>query len=91
MSSIKCEECQVGRLRPVALTYMRKLGSHMVVLPDAPADKCDMCGRVNFDPGFLLTMQTMLEKLTRDPQESSRKKAPVTELPQEWTPVRRGG
>jgi hypothetical protein len=70
---------------------MRKVGEHMVVLPNAPAIKCDMCGGVNFDPGFLLTMQTMLEKLAGDPQKSGRKKAPVTELPQEWTPVRRGG
>lgn len=90
MLSDKCEECQVGRCRPVALTYMRKVGSHMVVLPNAPADKCDMCGSVNFDPGFLLVMQSMLEKLARTPQKSGRKQTPVTELPQEWTPVRRG-
>lgn len=90
MSSVKCEECQVGRSQRMALTYMRKLGSHMVVLPNAPATKCDMCGRVNFDPGFLLAMRTMLEKLAKDPQKSGQKKVPVTELPQDWNPVRRG-
>ncbi len=90
MSRVKCGECQVGRRQPVALTYMRNLGPHMVVLPNAPADKCDMCGNVNFDPGFLLAMQTMLDKLTRDPQKNGRKQAPVTELSQEWTPVGRG-
>ena len=90
MLRFKCEECQVGRCQPLALTYMRKLGSHMVVLPSAPATKCDMCGHVNFDPGFLLAMDNMLETLARDPQKSGHKVAPVTELPQEWNPVRRG-
>ena len=26
---------------------------HMVVLPKAPATRCDMCGHINFDPVFL--------------------------------------
>lgn len=90
MSIVKCEECQVGRCQPVALTYMRQAGSHMVILPNAPANKCDMCGCVNFDPGFLLAMQSMLEKLAKDPQKSGRKTAPMTGLLQKWTPVPRG-
>jgi len=90
MPSAKCEECHIGRCRPVVLTYMRNLGPHMVVFPNAPASKCDMCGSVSFDPGFLLTMQSMLEGLSEDPQQGERKKPSFTGQPQDWTPVRRG-
>jgi len=90
MATVKCEECQVGRCQAVPLTYMRRLGPHMVVMPNAPAYKCDMCGHVDFDPGFLLAMQTILEKLTKEPQRSDRLPASLTEQPQDWTPARSG-
>jgi hypothetical protein len=88
MSYTKCDECHVGRCQPMPMTYMRKLGSHMVILPNAPACRCDMCGRTSFDPGFLQTMQTMMESFARNPQKTERKKTPVTEPTHEWAPVR---
>jgi len=91
MSSDNCEECHIGRCKPVSLTYMRKIGRHMVILPDAPARQCDMCGDSRFDSGFLLTMQVLLERLTDNRNRSGRKKQPVADRQQEWTPVRRGG
>lgn len=91
MTSSKCEECQIGRCKPVKLTYMRQVGRHMVILPDAPASKCDMCGMTRFDGGFLLTMQILLEKLTDDGRQDGRKKQRIVDPQLEWTPVRRGG
>lgn len=88
MPGTKCEECQVGRCRPVAMTYMRRLGSHMVVFPNAPACRCDMCGETRFDPGFLQIMQTMMESFARGPEKNARKKKPVAGPSREWTPVR---
>ena len=88
MSSTKCDECQVGRCRPAPMTYIRRLGSHMVVFPNAPACRCDMCGRTNFDPGFLQTMQAMMESYTRNPNKYAHKKTTLAGPPQEWTPVR---
>ncbi len=90
MLLVRCEECQVGRCRPVTSTYMRKLGPHMVVFPDAPAHKCDMCAHVHFDLGFLLVMQNMLENLSGNSQKGSRKQMPVTGYPQGWTPIAKG-
>ncbi len=90
MSSVKCEECHIGRCKPVALTYMRRVGRHMVILPDAPARKCDMCGSSLFEPDFLLTMQILLEKMTEDRSQGERRKQPIADRQQEWTPVRRG-
>ena len=90
MSSVKCEDCQVGRCQPMAMTYMRNLGPRMVVLPNAPANKCDMCGRVNFDPGFLSMMQSILEELIEDRQQDGRDKSPIADRHQGWTPVGKG-
>ena len=91
MSSDKCEECHIGRCKPVSLPYMRKVGRHLVILPDAPACRCDMCGNCRFDTSFLFTMQVLLEKMTNDPTRGEPKKQPVAERPQEWSPARRGG
>lgn len=91
MSSDKCEECHIGRCKPVFMTYMRKVGRYIVMLPDAPACRCDMCGDVRFDSGFLLTMQVLLEKMTEDSTRGGQKKQPVADLKQEWAPIRKGG
>ncbi|MDX1418113.1 MAG: hypothetical protein R3293_28180 [Candidatus Promineifilaceae bacterium] len=61
------------------------------MLPNAPACKCDMCGHTQFDDGFLLTMQILLEKLTDKERQDERKKQPVADPPMDWSPVRRGG
>lgn len=90
MSVAKCEDCQIGRCHAVELTYMRNLGPHMVVLPEAPATKCDMCRRVNFDPGFLSTMQAILDELVEDQRQDGRTKSPIADRYPEWTPVGKG-
>lgn len=87
----KCEECQIGLCKPISMTYMRRAGSHMILLPDAPATRCDMCGEVKFDSGFLLTMQVLLEKMTEKRSKGEPKKTKFNDRQQNWTPVRRGG
>lgn len=62
----QCDDCLVGRCRPAVLPYLRLFGTHMIVLPNAPASKCDMCGKVDYQPEFLLTMQVMLEEIAKE-------------------------
>ncbi len=87
----QCEECLVGRSRPVALPYLRLFGPHMIVLPNAPANKCDMCGFIAFEPEFLLTMQVMLEEIAKEQRTGGYQKKPITEQRPGWTPAGRGG
>ncbi len=91
MSAVSCDECLVGRNRLVVLPYLRMFGTHMIVMPNAPASKCDMCGRVNYQPEFLLMMQVMLEEIAKDQRSRGLAKKPVTEQRPKWTPVGRGG
>ena len=86
-----CEECLVGRRHPTVLPYMRMFGPHMIVLPNAPASKCDMCGHVDFQPEFLVTMQLMLEEIAKDQRAAEPKKKPVAERQTGWRPAGRGG
>jgi hypothetical protein len=49
-----------------------------------------MCGRVNFDPGFLSTMQAILDELVEDQQQDGRTKSAIADRYQAWTPVGKG-
>ena len=60
---------------------MRIFGTHMIILPNAPASKCDMCGKVDFQPEFLLTMQVMLEEIAKEQRSGGVKKGPVADRP----------
>ena len=91
MSAEPCNECGVGRCKPVTLPYLRMFGMHMIILPNAPASKCDMCGAVAYQPEFLLTMQVMLEEIAKEQRSGGLAKKPASERRPGWTPAGRGG
>jgi hypothetical protein len=90
MVAEQCDKCYVGRCQPAVLPYMRMFGMHMVILPNAPANKCDVCGNVEFQPEFLMTMQVMLEEIAKAQRSAMVKQGPVADRPPEWTPAGRG-
>jgi hypothetical protein len=87
----QCDDCYVGRLYPAVLPYMRMFGTHMIVLPNAPASKCDVCGKVDYQPEFLMTMQVMLEEIAKEQRSKGVNKGPVADRTSGYTPARRGG
>ena len=91
MSGDQCNECGVGRCKLVILPYLRMFGTHMIVLPNAPASKCDVCGTVDYQPEFLLTMQVMLEEIAKDQRSGGLAKTPATKRRPGWTPASRRG
>lgn len=78
MSGVQCQECLIGRCHPIVLPYLRAFGPHMIVLPNGPASKCDVCGHVDFQPEFLLTMQVMLEEIAKEQRAGRGRQKPVT-------------
>lgn len=90
MITIKCEECGVGRCQPLTTSYIRMLGRHVVVLPNAPAAKCDMCGNISYDPRFLEAMHHMFHQLLEDKRQVMRRQKRVTEQSPAWSAARRG-
>ena len=91
MAGDPCDECGVGRCKSIALPYLRMFGTHMIVLPNAPASKCDVCGAVDFQPEFLLTMQVMLEKIAKDQRSAGLAKKPSADRRSDWTPAGQRG
>lgn len=87
MTAIKCDECGVGRYRPIKATYLMKMGRQMLVMPDAPGYLCDVCGYRCFDEDFLVSMYYLIRQAVDDPARRERKRQPAPEMPA--TPVLR--
>lgn len=87
----QCEECLVGRCQPSALPYVHRFGPHIVVLPNAPATRCDMCGNVAYEGAFLLAMHALLEQTAREQLKSKAAKPRVKGRTQRWTRAGRDG
>jgi YgiT-type zinc finger domain-containing protein len=59
--SYPCPECQVGALRPRAVSFFSMYAGQPVTVPDFPAWVCDVCGRREYDSAALAELQAMLE------------------------------
>ena len=77
MSALKCDECGVGRYRLINSPFLMKLGRQMLVMPDAPAYFCDVCGYRAFDEDFLASMHYLIRQAVDDSQRRKRKRQPV--------------
>lgn len=73
----RCDECGVGRYRLIAAPYLVKLGKQMMVMPDAPAYVCDICGFRCFDDHFLASMQYLIRQAANDSRRRTRKRQPT--------------
>lgn len=58
-----CGVCRIGVLQPTKAPYMYWVADQVLVLPDAPASACDICGQLYFDPAFLSRMEHLLQEL----------------------------
>lgn len=89
VSSIRCEECGIGRCRPVTTPYLMKLGKHMLVMPDSPAYVCDICGNRFFDDEFLNGVHYLLEQAAADSHRRARRRQVARPEPALPAPARR--
>lgn len=90
-TTTKCEVCGIGRTHLVTLPYMRPLGRRMMVLPNAPAARCDVCGDVTFDPYFVQVLDQMLRQLARERQSKKRQQQRLAERQPSLPTARRSG
>ncbi|MEZ4518180.1 MAG: hypothetical protein R3C44_15620 [Chloroflexota bacterium] len=92
MTTIRCEDCGVGYYQPQSAPYLLPLGNRMMVIPDAPAYSCDVCGYRTFDEEFLNAIHNLLAQAAANPAKSKRRaQRPQPELPPLTPPARRGG
>lgn len=92
MATIRCEDCGIGYYQPLNAPYLLPLGSQMMVIPDAPAYSCDVCGFRTFDEEFLHAIHSLLTQAAAQPPRPKRRtQRPQPELPPLVPPARRGG
>jgi hypothetical protein len=58
--SYSCTNCGVGSLKPTKITYLRKVGTLMVMLPNFAAWKCDACHFTRYDNAALARIEHIL-------------------------------
>lgn len=58
-----CELCRIGYSRPITAPYIYWVGKQVLVLPNAPAYLCDICGHLQYDAHFLSTLDILLNEL----------------------------
>ena len=87
---MKCQKCQIGRYHPTKAPFLHELNGQIMVLPDAPAITCDICGHTAYADDFLHRMEFLLDRLedvnateSYQPASISPKESPV------WQTTRR--
>lgn len=65
---IQCEECRIGLLHQKQITFLDWMGRNAIVVANAPALVCDVCGETQYDLEFLDRMQNLMEAT---PEESA--------------------
>lgn len=57
-----CEACGIGRVHQVNSPYLCWLEEQIVVVPDAPAMICDVCGETAYEDNFVQALQLLLDQ-----------------------------
>lgn len=63
-----CQVCHLGKLQAGQQLFMYRFGRQVMVVPNVPAEVCDVCGQVDYDPEFMLN----LERLIREHREQGK-------------------
>jgi YgiT-type zinc finger domain-containing protein len=89
VTTLKCEECGIGKYRSFKTPYLLRLGKHMMVLPDAPAYACDVCGFRCFDDVFLESIHAFLLDATESDERPTKHPRPLQPEQPIWFAARR--
>ncbi len=58
-----CEQCRIGHCLPTKAPYVYWIKKQVLVLPNAPAYCCDICGQLQYDASFLTMLEMLLQEL----------------------------
>ena len=91
MATIRCEDCGIGYYQPQSAPYLLPLGRQMMVIPDAPAYSCDVCGFRAWDEEFLRAIHSLLAQAAAEPARAKRRPQPPQPDPLPLVPPARRG
>lgn len=91
MSLLTCQQCRIGRYQTTTAAYMEPLGRKQVlVIPNVPAQVCDVCGQTQYDSEFMSQLEHLLEEWTGGLHPKKKGKRPnLADKPGNWQPTER--
>ncbi len=85
-----CKSCRFGRYHAVDQTYMSQYDDQFLIINNAPAHRCDLCGDTRFDDAFTKQLRLFLDELvSRAPQKNEPFFQEINPHLQFWYPARR--
>lgn len=61
---MSCEFCRIGHYEDVVSPYIQWINGQIMVIPNAPAYSCDICGYMEYDFRFMQKLNHLLANLT---------------------------
>ncbi len=87
---MNCEHCHIGHFQSTRVPYLQWHQGQIMVIPDAPAASCDICGRMEYDAVFLFKLDYLLDQLSTHAQNSETAPShPILIEQARWQPTRR--
>ncbi len=89
-SNYTCPDCAMGTLKPIKITYTRRWGQQLIVVPDFAAWRCDSCSFTRYDSAALAKIRLLLgpdeEELVEPYLRRARAEGPGEIGPRRWMP-----
>ncbi len=89
-SNYTCPDCAMGTLKPIKITYTRRWGQQLIVVPDFAAWRCDSCSFTRYDSAALAKIRLLLgpdeEELVESYPRRTRTEGPGEIGPRRWMP-----
>jgi YgiT-type zinc finger domain-containing protein len=68
---MSCEFCRIGHYEDVVVPYIQWVNGQIMVIPNAPAYSCDICGYMEYDVHFMQKLNQLLANLTDEENVSA--------------------
>ncbi len=68
---MSCEYCHIGHYELSYSPYVHWYNGKIMVIPNAPAYSCDICGHMEYDAGFLQKLNHLLNRFADAAQNNT--------------------
>ncbi len=62
---MSCEHCRIGHIQSTLTPYIQWLDGQIMIIPNAPASSCDVCGYMEYDAIFIHKLNHLLAQFSK--------------------------
>jgi YgiT-type zinc finger domain-containing protein len=86
---IYCEQCRIGHYRSTKAAFIYWVDAQVLVMPNAPAYTCDICGQIQYEAAFLSKIDILLQEMEKGlPTEEKTRQRLAPETAVTWPSTR---